>query len=92
MSNRKRPPTEAESTEARTLTLTLRARMAAPGAARVDLDGVARAPQRVVAEAAGVREADLSAVIHGRKPSGRAVGAILERLRQLEQTFNVEKP
>ena len=85
MSNRKRPPTEAESAEARALTLTLRARLAAPGAARVDVDGVQRAPQRVVAEAAGVREADLSAVLHGRKPSGRAVGAILERLRKVAE-------
>lgn len=32
---------------------------------------------------AGVREADLSAVLNGRKPSGRAVGAILERLRKV---------
>jgi len=84
-SNRKRPPTEAESTEARALTLALRARLAAPGAARVDVDGVQRATQRVVAEEAGVREADLSAVIHGRKPSGRAVGAILERLRKVAE-------
>ena len=83
--NRKRPPTEAESAEARALTLTLRARLAAPGAARVDVDGVARAPQRAVAEAAGVRESDLSAVIHGRRPSGRAVGAILERLRKVAE-------
>ena len=83
--NRKRPPTEAESTEARALTLTLRARLAAPGSARLSADGVLRAPQRVVAEAAGVRESDLSAVLNGRKPSGRAVGAILERLRKVAE-------
>lgn len=81
--NRKRPPTEAESTEAHALTLTLRAHLATPGSARLSADGVLRAPQRAAAEAAGVREADLSAVLNGRKPSGRAVGAILERLRKV---------
>lgn len=83
-SGQKRRPHPEEQAEAKWLAECLREHLAlcAPGRSRLDRDGVLRAPQAFVAEKAGVRPGDLSAVICGRAPAGLAVTTILKKLRE----------
>lgn len=84
-SGKPREPTEAERQEAITLVADLRDSLAsspeARGRSKLSEQGLLQAPQALVAELARIRPGDLSAVLHGRRPRGLSVAAMLERLR-----------
>ena len=86
-SGRARLPTEVEREQIRAIVADLRVRLAASpeaaGRSRLNGEGVLMAPQALVAEKAGIRPDDLTAVLNGRRPSSVSVATTLGRLQGL---------